>query len=174
MLGGQTGAPSQPVVLGALHLGAMERQVRLWWIGVHGGSGESTLARLFTGSVAADHCWPLVTDGGRPTAVVLVARTGFHGLTRAQSAMREWSERYRDAVDVLGLALIADAPGRQPRGLRDLQARITQAVPRAWVLPWIEQWRVGHSPSPHNTPKQFRAMAVDLSTVLARHSERDR
>jgi len=35
-----------------------DEQAAVWWLGAHGGAGESTLEELFSGSRAADHSWP--------------------------------------------------------------------------------------------------------------------
>ncbi len=34
-------------------------RARVWWLGVHGGAGESTLEQLLDGSRAAGHAWPV-------------------------------------------------------------------------------------------------------------------
>src|SRR5450755_3508753 len=104
-----------------------EERGAVWWLGAHGGAGETTLEELFTGSRAADHCWPL-TDADRPPArVVLVARTHAHGLRAAQSAVREWAAGDPEVL-LLGLALIADAPGRLPHELRQLADLVAGGV----------------------------------------------
>ena len=139
-------------------------QAAVWWLGAHGGAGESTLEELFSGSRAADHSWPLTGADLPPARVVLVARTHAHGLRAAQSAIREWA-----AGDVhvllLGLVLIADAPGRLPHGLRRLAGLIGGGVPAVWWLPWIEAWRVGEPPAPHNAPKVVRRLLEDLRAM---------
>ena len=136
-------------------------QVAVWWLGAHGGAGESTLEELFTGSRAAEHSWPLTAAERPPARVVLVARTHARGLVAAQSAIREWASG--DApVLLLGLVLIADAPGRLPRGLRRLAELVAGGVPTVWSLPWIEAWRVGEPPAPHNAPKVVRQLLEDL------------
>ena len=136
----------------------------MWWLGAHGGAGETTLEELFTGSRAADHCWPL-TDADRPPArVVLVARTHAHGLRAAQSAIREWAAGDAQVL-LLGLVLIADAPGRLPHSLRQLADLIAGGVPAVWSLPWIEAWRVGEPPAPHNAPKVVRQLLEDLRAM---------
>jgi hypothetical protein len=141
-----------------------DEQAAAWWLGAHGGAGESTLEELFSGSRAAGHSWPLTAAGVAPARVVLVARTHAHGLTAAQSAIREWAAG--DApVLLLGLVLIADAPGRLPHGLRQLAGLVAGGVPAAWSLPWIEAWRVGEPPAPHNAPKVVRRLLEDLRAV---------
>ncbi|MGH2867162.1 MAG: DUF6668 family protein [Solirubrobacteraceae bacterium] len=141
-----------------------EQPAAVWWVGAHGGAGESTLAELFSGSRSADHSWPLTTADRLPARVVLVARTHAHGLRCAQNAIREWAAG--DApVLLLGLVLIADAPGRLPHGLRQLAELIAGGVPAVWSVPWIEAWRVGELPAAHNAPKVLRRLFEDLQAM---------
>jgi hypothetical protein len=141
-----------------------EEQAAVWWLGAHGGAGESTLEELFRGSRAADHRWPLSAAHVAPARVVLTARTHARGLTAAQSAIREWAGA--DApVRLLGLVLIADAPGRLPPPLRRLAELVAGGVPAVWWLPWIEAWRVGESPTPQNSPKVVRRLLEDLRAM---------
>src|SRR5450755_5063895 len=106
---------------------ADDEQAGVWWLGAHGGAGETTLEELFTGSRAADHCWPLTDANVAPARVVLVARTHAHGLRAAQSAVREWAAGDPEVL-LLGLALIADAPGRLPHELRQLADLVAGGV----------------------------------------------
>ena len=131
-----------------------------WWVGVHGGAGETTLEQLYVGTRAAAHRWPL--SPGRTHAVVLVARTNARGLVAVQATLRELSER-AVAVHLLGLVLMADAPGRLPRGLRELGERVAAAVPRAWWFPWVAAWREGETPSRANSPKQAHRLLEQLA-----------
>lgn len=141
-----------------------EEQAVVWWLGAHGGAGESTLQELFSGSRAAGHSWPLAPADLAPARVVLVARTHAHGLKATQSAIREWAAG--DApVLLLGLVLIADAPGRVPRGLRQLADLIAGGVPAVWSVPWIEAWRVGEQPAAHNAPKVVGQLLEDLQAM---------
>ena len=141
-----------------------DEQAAVWWLGAHGGAGESTLEELFSGSRAADHSWPLTGANVAPARVVLAARTHAHGLTAAQSAIREWAAGDAQVL-LLGLVLIADAPGRLPHGLRQLADLIAGGVPAVWSLPWIEAWRVGEPPAPHNAPKVVRQLLEDLRAM---------
>ena len=141
-----------------------DEQAAVWWLGAHGGAGESTLEELFSGSRAAHHSWPLTAANLPPARVVLTARTHAHGLKAAQSAIREWAAGDAQVL-LLGLVLIADAPGRLPHGLRQLAGLIAGGVPAVWSLPWIEAWRVGEPPAPHNAPKVVRRLLEDLRAV---------
>jgi acetyl-CoA acetyltransferase len=139
-------------------------QAGVWWLGAHGGAGESTLEELFSGSRAAGHRWPLSAAGVPPARVVLVARTHARGLTAAQAAIREWAAGDAQVL-LLGLVLVADAPGRLPHGLRRLAALIGGGVPAVWSVPWIEAWRVGEPPAPHNAPRVVRRLLEDLRAM---------
>jgi hypothetical protein len=145
--GGQGGVvlPAPSERLGRRGVDVGERPA-VWWVGVHGGAGESTLEQLFVGSRAAGHSWPLAAAGVAPACVVLVARTHAHGLSSAQSAIREWAAGHVEML-LIGLVLIADAPGRLPRPLARLASLVCGGVPAAWSLPWIEAWRLGEPPA---------------------------
>src|SRR5690625_7783755 len=69
-----------------------------------------------------------------------------HGLLATQTAATKWASGAVD-VDLLGLVLVADAPGRLSRPLRDLARLVSGGLPRVWNLPWIEAWRLGEPPS---------------------------
>src|SRR5947209_2023534 len=90
--GGQAGvlAPAPEDCLTRREVAGEERAA-VWWLGAHGGAGESTLEELFAGSRAAGHAWPLVPASEPPARVVLVARTHAHGLKAAQLAIRDWA-----------------------------------------------------------------------------------
>jgi hypothetical protein len=134
----------------------------MWWMGVHGGAGESTLEQLLEGSRAAGHAWPIAKDDALPAPrVMLVARTTARGLQAAQLAAREWASG-TVPVDLVGLVLIADAPGRLPKPLRDLAQVVVGGVPRSWRLPWVEPWRLGESVSETTAPKTMTQLLDEL------------
>ncbi|WP_369122483.1 DUF6668 family protein [Marinitenerispora sediminis] len=149
----------------------------LWWLGVHGGAGETTLARLIEASRVAHHAWPepvsasqssRVTMPSQLAKVILVARTHAHGLRAAQLAATEWASGAVPGVDVLGMVLVADAPGRLPRLLRDMAKVVSGGVPRVWHVPWNESWRLGEPVDIESSPKVVQAMVSELTALLAR------
>lgn len=137
----------------------------LWWLGVHGGSGESTLAQLVADWAAAGHAWPEppVPD---PVRVVLTARSHMRGLRAAQVAATQWAAGLVPHVDVLGLVILADAPGRLPRPLRDYAQLVAGGVPRTWNLPWIETWRLGEPPTLATAPREVRRLVEELQALV--------
>ncbi|MEC5152623.1 DUF6668 family protein [Cryobacterium sp. GrIS_2_6] len=139
----------------------------VWWLGVHGGAGESTLTTLAVGTRPADHAWPMPVTPGTTHRVVLVARTNYSGLTAAQRAATEWAANtLGNSVQLAGLVLVADAPGRRPKALRDLEQLIAGGVPRVWHLPWVDAWRLGPATADDQLPKEFRELFADLSLAL--------
>lgn len=138
---------------------------RLWWLGAHGGAGESTLEQLLPGSRAADHAWPDL--GSDAPSVVLVSRTSVHGLERARGAAQQWAAATTPPVRLLGLVTVADAPGRLPPPLSDLLKLTRGAVPRAWHLPWSEALRLGAEPSSIPQPRALRRLLADVSHLTS-------
>lgn len=109
-------------------------------VGAHGGAGATSVAAsdpelLFDCGAA----WPS-THGKQ--ACVLVARTSARGLHAAQTALQQWAAAATPSVDVLGLVLIADAPGKLPKPLKDLLQVVSGGAPRTWHLPWDPAMRL--------------------------------
>ncbi|MBG6240204.1 hypothetical protein IWX78_003199 [Mycetocola sp. CAN_C7] len=146
----------------------------VWWLGVHGGAGESTLAGLASGSRPADHAWPIPTANATAHHVVLVARTNYSGLIAAQRAATEWAANtLPHSISLAGLVLIADTPGRRPKPLRDLEQVIAGGVPQVWHLPWVNAWRFAPASPLDPLPNEFRQLFADLSltTTSSTHAQ---
>lgn len=106
-------------------------------LGAHGGAGESTLA-AWLGAQECGHAWP-----DPPVArarVLLVARTHAGGLAAARQASRQWAAG-QVPVELIGLVLIGDAPGRLPKVLRAQVRQVAGAVPRTWTIPFLPALR---------------------------------
>lgn len=124
-----------------------------WWLGVHGGAGETALARLDEHSRAAEHHWPQTAAG---STVVLVARSNMQGLRAAQRAAAEWASGSLPGIRVAGLVVMADAPGRLPKEIRDFARIVGGGVPHIWNVPWVDGWRLGHDVPHELLPKDLR------------------
>ncbi|MCQ6270942.1 hypothetical protein M8J71_10655 [Pseudarthrobacter sp. R1] len=140
----------------------MSGSAALWIIGAHGGAGESRVADLL-GARTTDHCWPVLQDGSEPR-VLLVCRADMRGLTAARSALTQWVSGATPKVDLLGLAILADAPGKTPKALRDFAAIVGGGAPRLWTLPWVEAWRLGNGTAP---TREFQSFITDIATLAA-------
>lgn len=138
----------------------------LWWLGVHGGAGETTLARLLPGTRPAEHAWPRPPATTYvPTRVVLAARSHASGLRAAQKAATHWAAGAMPDVQLLGLVIVADAPGRLPKPLRELAALVSGGVPQTWHVPWIESWRLGDDVALETAPREVRRLITDLTAL---------
>ncbi|WP_350227763.1 DUF6668 family protein [Paraoerskovia sediminicola] len=123
----------------------------LWCLGAHGGAGESSLAELDPEWSAAGHAWP-VCNSASPSKVILVARSNARGLRAAQAAATQWAAGLVSNVELLGLAIVADAPGRLPRALRH-QAQVIAGESR--VPGTFPGWSRG-AWAPHPCSKTLR------------------
>ncbi len=159
-------APQRGIPAPAAQLPIVDRVplAGLCWLGVHGGAGETSLAHLVPGWPAAGHAWPR-TASHTPTRVVLVARSSMSGLRAAQAAATQWAAGLVPNVEVLGLVIVADAPGRLPRPLRDFAQLVRGGVPRTWSVPWIESWRLGEPLALADAPREVRRLIADLHSI---------
>lgn len=120
---------------------------------------------MITSGVDAGRYWP-VPDAPAVANVVLVTRSHANGLRQAQAAAWQWASGALPTVRLLGLAVIADAPGRRPKPLRDLLQLIAGGVPQVWDLPWVEELRLGDPPEQIQFPAAFSSMAADLEKTV--------
>lgn len=140
---------------------SMAGPARLWVVGTHGGAGESRIAGLLDGR-ATGHCWPVLQDGSKPR-VLLVCRADMRGLTAARSALTQWASGAAPKVELLGLAVLADAPGKTPKALRDFTAIVGGGAPRVWTLPWVEAWR--HGDTTAQPSREYQRFITDMAAL---------
>lgn len=133
--------------------------------GVHGGAGESAVTRLIDGSRSTQHAWPAFEDAGMPPRVLLVCRSNRDGLESARRALIEWTSPQPPVVELLGLAVLADAPGKLPKELRDLETIVGGGAPRLWHLPWVDAWRTGDV-APEQLPRETRKFITEVNSLL--------
>jgi hypothetical protein len=141
--------------------------VSWWWAGCHGGAGVTTLlGATGCGRDSLRH-WPVLSSGAS-SKVVLVARPHDAGLRAAQSAARQWAAGMLPArVELIGLVLTADAPGKLPRQLRDLARLVAGGVPRTWEIGWHEELRFGQAASLADGPAaEYGHLAASLTSII--------
>lgn len=140
----------------------------IFWLGTHGGAGESTLVSLL-GGTACHHRWPAraaLSSPADPVQVVLVARQSHHGLQAAKSTALSWATGMQPTVKLRGMVVIAAAPGKTPGSLSK-ETRITAGgVPHTWVLPWIEELRLSGSVEQTSLPRQSQRVLAALSELV--------
>lgn len=147
-------------------------QVDLWVVGAHGGAGESVVATWLDEVAesaatvrASDHRWPLSETA--PPAAVLVSRTNGYGLARARLAAREWASS-QVSVDLVGLILVADAPGRLLPPLRQQIKQLRGVVPHLWVVPYLAHLRLEASTTSPLPPRAARVVRDVLTTFTSK------
>ncbi len=160
----QRGIPA-PQLEDRLPIYTHDRAAPLWWLGTHGGAGETTMASLVPEWRAAGHGWPN-TPGSEAANVVLTARSNSRGLLAAQAAATQWASNLVPNVTLVGLVILADSPRRPPSGLRELAHLVGGGVPRTWNVGWIESWRTDRDPTLSGTPSDVRRLIDDLNTIL--------
>lgn len=132
-------------------------------LAAHGGAGVSSLLRAglaAAGSVDAGRTWPA---GG---AALLVARSSVSGLEAAREAARAHAAGDTGLdVTLLGLVLIADAPGRLPPRLRDLADVVAGAFLRVWQVPWLTEWRLAATTEPLPAHPEVTRLITDLRAL---------
>lgn len=154
----------EPETIDRLPRRTPELTAQVWWLGAHGGAGESTLTEYLPGSRAADHRWPTSADPAAPSPVVLVCRAHARGLHAAQRALTDWASGAVPDVHLLGLVVVADAAGRLPKPLRDLARLVAGGAPRVWHLPWIEAARYAPAEAT-SPPASARALVRSISRL---------
>ncbi|MEP7161556.1 MAG: DUF6668 family protein [Dermatophilaceae bacterium] len=161
-----TPQPHVPMPKNTLPVRRVQSLAALWVVGAHSASGETTLADLDEGWQAAGHTWPELPSGA-PAACVVVARTNVRGLLAAQAALTQWAASGAGAsARLLGLVLMADAPGKLPTPIRDLAKVVGGGAPRVWVVPWVEAWRLA-DPMTERVPRPVSKLVSTLRSLSA-------
>ena len=151
---------------GALPLRMVRPTASLWVVGAHGGAGETSIAALHPTWEATGHTWPTPSELTARCPSILVARTHAAGLHAAQKTLTQWASGVVGRnTPLLGLVLVADAPGRIPKPLRELAAHVSGGAPRTWHVSWMEAWRMGEDPAESAPLKALRHLVADLTTL---------
>lgn len=121
--------------------GAGPPRPSVWWLGVHGGAGVTTLVLALPDTGDAGRRIPGRADA-LVAPIVAVCRSTMAGLEHAQDLARQQAAGLLPAgVRVAGLVTVADAPGRPPIEVRQYRLLVAGGFPRMWEVPWLPQWR---------------------------------
>lgn len=161
----QTGVPAPEYTLSVLQV-VPTAPALVWMVGAHGGAGETTLAGLHERFVPSGRHWILPSPQSPIAPCVVTARTSYHGLWYAQQVLQQWAgwPPTQLAPQLLGLVLLADAPGSLPRPLRDYARLVAGGAPRVWNIGWIPAWRTGDMGE--QPPRQIIRLVNDLVFLL--------
>ena len=139
----------------------------MWLLGAHGGSGARCLAAVLGGTRDAGKQWPTPT-GGREQ-IVLVCRSSQRGLSAAQDHARHFRDgELRQRLDLLGVIVSADGPGRVPPPLRRLEKLLSGAVPILGEIPWQPAWRLGPAQPLAEAPAWLSKLQQALAAAVTR------
>lgn len=144
--------------------------VDLWVLGTHGDAGERTISSLLPLSAPTGHRWPVRPVDADPARVLLVCRSSHKGLKSAQRAAMEFVTGTLPTVRVAGLVIVADAPGRLPKDLKDLAKVVSGGFPEVWQIPWIEEYR--HGAERPTLPRDATVTIQTISDYLALNTEK--
>jgi hypothetical protein len=148
---------------------AADAGVEWWLVGAHGGAGVSTLIRAGASASDSGTAWPVPADQFT-AGVVVVARGSAYGLEWARDVARQHAAGAAPAgVRLLGLAVVADAPGRRPAALRRLLTLVSGGYPRTWPVDWVEQWRQSGHSDPLTVPRSVRSTLRRMQAVAGTH-----
>ncbi|MER6124372.1 DUF6668 family protein [Streptomyces sp. NPDC001795] len=137
---------------------------KLAWVAAHGGAGTSTLAAVF-GGVDAGRSWPR-SDQGEPDGVLLVARTHAAGLQAVSHTLDLFRRGEQPpGLELVAVALVADAPGRLPRPLQQ-RIKVIGSVVKVHRVPWMPAWRTGDLTAP--PPRETSELAALIAAPPAR------
>jgi hypothetical protein len=116
------------------------------------------VAHVAGAGVDTEGFWPN-PRAGHPRAVVIVCRSHAAGLAAAKRRLAQFAAHGPAAeLTLLGLLVVADAPGRLPRELRRQLRVISAITPKIWELPWVEAWRFGE----REIPKPVAATLAEI------------
>jgi hypothetical protein len=136
---------------------------------VSGGVGRSTLEQVLSeaGLLVAGPAFATVQADR-----LVMCRSSASSLEAARLWAMHWAETALvQQGDLLGLVVVADAPGALPKVLRDLVRLTSGAFPKVWRLPWVEAWRRGDPPSLASAPRAVSALVADLRKLLEHRKE---
>jgi hypothetical protein len=144
---------------------AWAKPARCSVVAAHGGAGVSALLRAGlaeAGAVDAGRVWP---DTG---LVLLVTRTSTSGLEHAQALVCQHAAVGVEPAraPLLGLVLVADAPGRLPARMAELADLLCGTVSHSWQVPWLTEWRLASGDEPLPVHPEVSRLCKDLQALI--------
>ncbi|WP_147291518.1 DUF6668 family protein [Corynebacterium senegalense] len=125
-------AGALPVASTALWQGGGRAPIA-WAVSAHGGAGATTLAQMLAPVGDAADQWPAHDE--YPLCVV-VCRSTRTGLDAAQSAILQSKSGHTGRCEVLGVVIVADAPGKTPKSLAQRET-VLEELTTVWRVPYL-------------------------------------
>lgn len=137
-----------------------------WWLGVHGGSGASTLAALDDNGANARHVWPTHPDGQN---VVIVCRESMQGLVAARYAAQHWASGQLRTVNLLALVTVPAAPGKLDRDVEQFMRVVSGGFPRHYRTEWHPQYMTTLDPSAATPDRRTRTVIRTIDKISTKN-----
>lgn len=115
-----------------------QRDPLVWLVAAHGGAGATFLAHSLAPFGDAGQQWP-VKD--KYPWCVIVARATRAGLEAAHDLALQDQSNKSGGCRVLGIILVADAPGKTPKSIEQRISVLEKTVPTIWRVSYFEDWR---------------------------------
>lgn len=149
----------------------------MWLVGAHGGAGTTTLATSWAPAAESEGVWPAAD---KHPYVVLVCRSHLSGLERAHELALQAKGGLAEHCQLLGVAIVADAPGKLPKKLRQKIDVMGSVVSHLWQIPWIPElretelatlpeWNPADGPVEQQTRQPKRRNRLAPMTVVNQH-----
>lgn len=148
----------------------------VWLLGAHGGAGTTTLAESWAPAAETD-VWPAEDEY---PYVVIVCRSHRTGLDRAHELVLQATGRFAGKCQLLGVAIVADAPGKTPKALRQRIDVMAKIAPHIWEIPYIPalrelrledlpEWNPEDGPAEQQTRHPMRRQRIAPMTSVNNH-----
>lgn len=134
------------------------------WVSTHGGAGSTSLVHGAARGLDLTGRWP-APEHGWPARVVLVARSNMAGLAAAGRFLQEWAAHQVPDLLLVGLVIVADAPGRPTRAARNRSSELA-AITTVWQLPWVARWR----DTPYTAEPAAQKVAATVAATLTKEN----
>ncbi|TVS26968.1 DUF6668 family protein [Corynebacterium sanguinis] len=114
-----------------------EFEPMVWLVGAHGGAGVTSLSKVLAPCGDAGQQWP---DQDESPWCVIVARATRTGVEAAHDVALQAQVGKNGRCRVIGVILVADAPGKTPKAVEQRATVIGKVVPNIWHVPYFSEW----------------------------------
>lgn len=137
------------------------------WVAAHGGAGATSLQVAAGCGLDLGGRWPALSAGD-PSTVVLVCRSNTAGLDSAGRMLHQWSTSVVPGLHVLAVVVVADAPTKTSRAIRDRIGDLKAVVADVFTMPWISPWR----DTPYTANEEATAIGDRLAQLASTQETR--
>lgn len=111
--------------------------------------------------------WPDPTSGD-PATVALVCRSNTAGLDAAGRLLHQWAASAVLGLHVVAVVVVADAPSRPSRAVRERVGDLKAVVGDVFTMPWVNEWR----DNPYTSNEDAAAIGQQIVELTTRQENR--